>query len=465
MAMVGASLGALIVMPFVLNPVNGENYFNSLWIPIGLTLFSLLLVTFILVPPEKKEKEVIDATTPKLAQRILTITVIASALDSAGDEGTRMARGTIMSTLFPEWSTVSKQNYLLLAMIGVIMVTIALIDVGRKCGNLGVLAVFGCTATLATQLILMLESLKAVPYIIIWNIGKMFGFMSTFCSSFIIQEVAPKPLLGLWNGRNDAMTNIASAIAPLIFAAVYDGFENPRGQEMLTCTAVISFLALLAYLPLCKLLPKPEKPKKEEEELKDLKFYDDMSPLEYAQLPLEIVDKIQMKKVEVGETPRCVDWGDFTYERSNDLVSSIRERALNDFEYLHNYFIKLLTDREKMKQEQETMKKVHELLPKIDRDQAKLRMGTWMADYFDDAGYVDWEISATIYKAMFMSAFPPIDPIDAIKPDYATVPIEKFEENATLFLEIVDEHLGQEKRRVTQKISVGTFLNTLIRRR
>ena len=44
--------------------------------------------------------------------------IVASALDSGGDEGTRMARGTIMTALFPEWSTVEKQNYLLIAMIG-----------------------------------------------------------------------------------------------------------------------------------------------------------------------------------------------------------------------------------------------------------------------------------------------------------------------------------------------------------
>ena len=26
-------------------------------------------------------------------------------------------------------------------------------------------------------------------------------------------------------------------------------------------------------------------------------------------------------------------------------------------------------------------------------------MGAWLADYLDDAGYIDWEMHASIYKA------------------------------------------------------------------
>ena len=28
-------------------------------------------------------------------------------------------------------------------------------------------------------------------------------------------------------------------------------------------------------------------------------------------------------------------------------------------------------------------------------------MGAWLADYFDDAGYITWETQASIYKARF----------------------------------------------------------------
>ena len=53
---------------------------------------------------------------------------------------------------------------------------------------------------------------------------------------------------------------------------------------------------------------------------------------------------------------------------------------------------------------------------------------SWIADYFDDAGYQDWEKASVIYKSMLMSAFPPIDPLDEKKPDYTTMSIEEIEE-------------------------------------
>merc|ERR1711988_1586511 len=97
--------------------------------------------------------------------------------------------------------------------------------------------------------------------------------MSTLGSGMIIAENAPTELLGFWNGRNDALTNIASGVAPLIFANVYDAVGNARGQEMLACTSVISFLATLAYVPLIKMLPKPPK-KEKDEDAKDLSKYE-----------------------------------------------------------------------------------------------------------------------------------------------------------------------------------------------
>jgi hypothetical protein len=57
------------------------------------------------------------ALVQPLAKRILIIAVVASALDSGGDEGTRMARGTILTAVFPKWQTPEKQNYLLLGLL------------------------------------------------------------------------------------------------------------------------------------------------------------------------------------------------------------------------------------------------------------------------------------------------------------------------------------------------------------
>lgn len=112
-------------MPFSNNPSNGANYFESIWLAIGVTAVSLIAVTLVLVPPPEKEsdKDADPATlvTPPRAARMLKLTVLASALDSGGDEGTRIARGTVLTAVFPEWQTAERQNYLLLGLL--VMVT------------------------------------------------------------------------------------------------------------------------------------------------------------------------------------------------------------------------------------------------------------------------------------------------------------------------------------------------------
>merc|ERR1719379_2716232 len=101
----------------------------------------------------------------------------------------------------------------------------------------------------------------------------------------------------------------------------------------------------------------------------------------------------------------------------------------------------MLTNRDRLIQERENFKKFNELVPPVDRDAAKQEMGTWIANYFDDAGYVNWETQTTMYKSMLMNAFPPIDPLDDVKPDYATMPLDTFEEHVLRFLGILDTHI------------------------
>jgi len=461
MAMLGMTIGSFIVMPFVLNPINGANFFQAIWIALGLTVFALVLVTFVLVPPESKVEEKTDEKTPALAKRILVITVIASALDSGGDEGTRMARGTIMSTLYPAWSTTARQNFLLLAMIGVCFITVIVLTGLKKIGlNLGAIATIGVLATLATQVALMVE-MNDVPYVIIWHCGKLFGFLSTFCSSFIIQEIAPKNLLGYWNGWNDACTNLATAATPIIFATIYDSIGNPQGVEMLACTAAVSFLSFVAYAPLGAMMPKKLPPPKKME-VQELSVYENMSDAEWSQLPLEIVDKVTMQFIEAGKAPRAVTWGDYQAERPT--LSGLQDRSAMDFKYLSTSMMTMLTDRGLMLQEQKNYAKSIEMMPKVDRDKAKTDMGTWIADYFDDAGYINWETQSPIFKAMLMSAFPPIDALDDIKPEYATMPIDQWEEQLTKVLAVMDSHLASEQRRVKPIGGVGQIFTWIKKR-
>jgi len=102
--------------------------------------------------------------------------------------------------------------------------------------------------------------------------------------------------------------------------------------------------------------------------------------------------------------------------------------------------------------------------PKLDRNIAKADMGAWLADYLDDAGYIQWERNSKLYKAMFMAAFPPISPIDGEKPNLADMTPDEFEETVGEWLRVLDGHLNNEQRRLKAKFSEGSVLN-LIRRR
>ncbi len=111
--MVGAGLGALLLMPFIAG--RGENVFNAAWVGIIGSVIFLIAVTFVVAEPKKSNKEeAIDAKanakkenpkTPMMVTRMLWIVIIAGAFDAAGDEGTRISRGTILQNKFPEVSS------------------------------------------------------------------------------------------------------------------------------------------------------------------------------------------------------------------------------------------------------------------------------------------------------------------------------------------------------------------------
>ena len=96
-------------------------------------------------------------------------------------------------------------------------------------------------------------------------------------------------------------------------------------------------------------------------------------------------------------------------------------------------------------------------MPAPDRTKAKAEMGAWIADYFDDAGYANWETQSRLYKAMLMTAFPPIDSLDDAKPDYGSMPIDKWEDNLMKFMSVMDSHLNESQRRFNPGVSNGMW--------
>merc|ERR1719217_2025097 len=118
-------------------------------------------------------------------------------------------------------------------------------------------------------------------------------------------------------------------------------------------------------MPLIAWMPKP---KKEDEGLRvsEMTAYEGMSDVDFGMLPMEVLDKITMNAIEQGKCPRLVSWGDYKKERA--LLTGLQQRASKDFEYFNQQMISMLTNRERMAQEQENFKKMMDLMPKPDRD-------------------------------------------------------------------------------------------------
>jgi Na+/melibiose symporter-like transporter len=148
-AFLGATIGAFVVMPFAVG--NGANAFYAIWLAIGLTIGAVVISTFILVNPPKEESAKEPVATPKQAQKLLTLVIVASAFDSGGDVGTTMARSTILMGLFPKWGTPEMNNILLTLIIGLVICSMIILNLLKKKTGLAVTATIGALATLITQ--------------------------------------------------------------------------------------------------------------------------------------------------------------------------------------------------------------------------------------------------------------------------------------------------------------------------
>ena len=157
----GAAAGSLLLMPFTQG--NAENVFDAAWIGIIGTVVAFILVSYFVVEPRKqsfqealqkqltlKQQKKVD-NTPILIKRIMWIAIVGSFLDAAGDEGTRIARGTILQVVFPSTNNINFQNILLLTTIALIMASLAMVSVLKKKLGDGLCIAIGSLFTCITQ--------------------------------------------------------------------------------------------------------------------------------------------------------------------------------------------------------------------------------------------------------------------------------------------------------------------------
>ena len=590
--MVGLGVGTLILMPFISG--RGENLFNAAWIGVAGSSVVFVLITRFLVEPKQTakqakidesraaEKETKTQKTPALVIKILWTLIVAAAFDAAGDEGTRMARGTILQNVFPETNTASFQNVLLLSCIGMAMVALALTMLGQVVVGLPSTAVFGTVATVATQVVASLlicvcmdddmacliqlplslsfssPSLQIPPCVVIslslarslvlslslrnsdslsawqllfmlinfqdygsflaaWFAGKVFGMCSTFANEFLMQDMMPEHEAGKWNGIKMAVNAIVTNLSTLAMSMTYDQVhfsslfcffvrsacacssevmvtlysptslvllrgicntdqrspfsqvlksankaaeEDPldvtlqdkregalRGKSMLLICVCISCIAVLCYIPTTWLIPKKKRDKEQDKKrFRTVDEYFAASEQELRQMTLEETSCIleQMMNEDPPRMPRAIAWGRYSDQRE-ELVAKggLQDRALQDFKYMRQRTLDILTSQDKMEEERMGMKMMREWEEaNVDKEAAKAEMGRWIADYLDDAGYDNWASYPTIYKAMFVNAFPPIDPLDDKAADPDTADIEHL---ATEFLKVADSHIQHNR--------------------
>ena len=220
-----------------------------------------------------------------------------------------------------------------------------------------------------------------------------------------------------------------------------------RGKSMLLICVCISCIAVLCYIPTTWMMPKKTRDKEQEKKrFRTVDEYFAASEHELRQMSLEETSCIleQMMNEDPPRMPRAIAWGRYSDQRE-ELVAEggLQDRALADFKYMRQRTLDMLTSQEKMEEERIGMKMMREWEEaNVDKEAAKAEMGRWIADYLDDAGYDNWASYPTIYKAMFVNAFPPIDPLDDKATDPDTTDIEHL---ATEFLKVADSHIQHNR--------------------
>jgi len=304
---------------------------------------------------------------------------------------------------------------------------------------------FSCAVQYGLVYIVQGAPYTLVPYVLVWFLGQVFGFSSTLAQGILISSTAPKESRGFWTGMSNASGNAFKFAGPLVLAVLYEATSETT--VLLVCGS-ISLVATIAYLPLGQLVPKPL--------TKDLQpgpmeEYEKMAPSEYRRLPLMLRQRISNARKAEGKEPFMHGWG--TYDEQRPHLEELMTNSVDDFAYLKSNLIELLTDRPKLANLKKTMQTVKERNRNDSKqmkivDSEKQKLGAWMGDYFDDAGYESWYAYPELYKAMVMNAFPPVDKIDS-RASFDEGTLAEYEEKMLRFLAVMDDHLSLRTSRST----------------
>mmetsp|Transcript_2135 Transcript_2135/g.4971 ORF Transcript_2135/g.4971 Transcript_2135/m.4971 type:complete len:871 (-) Transcript_2135:475-3087(-) len=495
----GGATAALVLMPFVEG--RGDKVFDVAWVAFGSVAFSYALLLLYVREPTKKKTDHSDeyqeilggkglpggaegeetaktsaadclpegteekplGKMSEMQKRILWITIVGCAFDSAGDEGTRIARGTVLQNVWPSTNDIMFQNLLLLSMIVIISLSMGITAVGKARLGLGATAVIGAVATLATQLCLnkaVIHHKKYTTFLVVWYFGKLFGFCSTLAAFFIVNDYSPKDQVGTWSGRLQLAMGVMEAIATMAIANIYDAANEPKSDGTLSedgkygvvamfVTAGVSVCAVFGYAPLIRMVRAPLGADEDREKAftcKTVQEYLDLPDAKWRKLAYEEIDYFETKRyTEVAAeaekakqdvaaavaaiVPRQQTWGAYPANGAADddgEIAAFLSNAGRNLSFIKTRLTASLVDQAKMEEERKQLVAFQKQTDaRTDHEEQAVQMGKWLAGYFEDAGYTDWISTPHMFKAMMLGAFPPITTLDGQKVDFETVDMEQ----------------------------------------
>ena len=100
-------------------------------------------------------------------------------------------------------------------------------------------------------------------------------------------------------------------------------------EDVLAVCGSISLTAMLAYLPLVKLLPPPAK---KELKLEPMETYEAMPPVDFMMLPLQLRWMISQERVKMGKPHIMHGWGQYSEQVPH--LSGLVGRSMDDFAFM-----------------------------------------------------------------------------------------------------------------------------------
>merc|ERR1712194_504171 len=168
---------------------------------------------------------------PSATFRILVIMIVAGAVDTFGDYGSRFARNTVLTNRY-ELARQPVFNFVLMAS------NIVSVYVGKEIVSWSVrrLGYFGGTGFwtiagnffsaivqfgLAVILILDDEREALGAFVFVWLISQVLGICSTFAVLFLFPTFIPAHQRGFINGVKNSVTSFVNCAAPITLSLIY----------------------------------------------------------------------------------------------------------------------------------------------------------------------------------------------------------------------------------------------------